>query len=348
MTSGILLLNFGEPEDPAPGEVTSFLEKIFLANSALGEDVTEEEIRARSLRLAEARAPSLVEEYRAIGGSPLNAQARHHTRMLEEALRRRGRDVRCYDGMQFTAPSIPDAVARAKADGVDRLVLLPVYPLCGRSTTVAALDSVKEAVDAQGWDVILREITGWHRHPEYIRLHADAIRAFTAAAGVDLWSARTAILFSAHGTPVRYLKEGPRYQKYVEEICERIARELSVDDYHLGYQNHANRPIEWTSPDVDQVLHAVDADRVVVVAVSFMHEQSETLVDLDGELREEAGEAGLEFFRVPIPWDDPRFGEILADLAEPLLEPVPALGKMGLKRCLCRPDPNTYCLNAAG
>ena len=71
-------------------------------------------------------------------------------------------------------------------------------------------------------------------------------------------------------------------------------------------------------------------------------------MELDRELREEAEEAGLEFHRVPIPWDDPRFAEVLADLVEPMLDVVPALGAVGLKRCLCRPDPDTYCLNSAG
>jgi ferrochelatase len=77
-----------------------------------------------------------------------------------------------------------------------------------------------------------------------------------------------------------------------------------------------------------------------------MHEQSETLSELDGELRGIAEEAGLEFYRVPIPHDDPTFAALLADLVEDVLRPEPIMGELGLRRCLCRPSPTTFCLNA--
>ncbi|NIP57096.1 MAG: ferrochelatase, partial [Gemmatimonadetes bacterium] len=117
-------------------------------------------------------------------------------------------------------------------------------------------------------------------------------------------------------------------------------------EYEIGYQNHRNRPIEWTEPDVDKVVADLDADRVVVMAASFMHEQSETLAELDDELREVAEERGVAFHRVPIPYDSDRFIRALADLTEPLLTEVPAFDDLQLKRCLCRKTPYTFCLNA--
>ena len=69
------------------------------------------------------------------------------------------------------------------------------------------------------------------------------------------------------------------------KACGNVARELGISDYTLGYQNHTNRDIEWTAPEVGTVIREVDAARVIVDAVSFMHEQSETLAELDGDLR---------------------------------------------------------------
>ncbi|MGH7483946.1 MAG: ferrochelatase, partial [Longimicrobiales bacterium] len=149
---GVMLLHFGEPESTTPEEVIPFLERIFLANAALEGDVEPEAARARSRELAERRAPGLIAEYEAIGGSPLKRQAADQRELLAEELRRRGHAVRVYTGMQFTEPLIEDAAARALADGVDTLVALPVYPLCGPSTTVAALAQLARAVDALGWD----------------------------------------------------------------------------------------------------------------------------------------------------------------------------------------------------
>jgi ferrochelatase len=343
MTTGVLILNFGEPENPTLDEVIPFLERIFARNASLESD----EGLGRARKLAEARAPGLIEEYKEIGGSPMNSQARKQARMVERAARRRGLDIRCFSGMQFTEPSVGTAVGEAHAEGVEQLVALPIYPLCGKSTTIAALDDVRTGMAELSWDVTLREITGWHRHPAYQRLRADAILDYVRREGVDLHAPDTALVFSAHGTPLKYVKDGPRYVTYVEEMCRNVARELGINRYALGFQNHTNRDIEWTAPAVDTVIREVDAARVIVDAVSFMHEQSETLAELDVELRGVAEEAGLEFHRIPIPHDAPVFAELLADLVEDVLRPEPIMGELGLRRCLCRATPSTFCLNAS-
>ncbi len=344
MTIGVLVLNFGEPEQASTEEVVPFLERIFLRNAALESNQPGAE---RARELAQARAPGLMKDYERIGGSPLNAQARKQVRMVELALRRRGYEVKCYAGMQFTDPSIDATVHEAHSDGVEKLIALPVYPLCGMSTTVAALEDVRTALEQLGWDVPIREITGWHRHPHYIRLRADNILEFVKREGVDLHAPDTRLVFSAHGTPVKYLADGPRYVDYVREACRMIARELGTTDYVLGYQNHENRAVKWTEPAIDDVMKELEGARAVVEALSFMHEQSETLAELDGDLREVAEAAGLDFHRVPVPHDNPRFAALLADLVEDALRPEPIMGELGLRRCLCRADPRTFCLNAA-
>ena len=344
MKIGVLILNFGEPEHATLEEVVPYLERIFLRNASL-ESKRGGAQRAR--QLAEARAPGLIDEYKGIGGSPLNTQVRGEVRMVQLALKRRGFDLKCYSGMQFTDPSIATAVGQAHDDGVGKLIALPIYPLCGMSTTVAALEDVQAALNELEWKVPMREITGWHRHPDYLRLRADNILAFVKRERVDLHAADTQLVFSAHGTPMKYASGGPRYVAYVEEACRMIARELGTTDYVLGYQNHANRGVKWTEPEVDEVVKGLETARVVVEPLSFMHEQSETLSELDVELREVAEAAGLDFHRVPVPHADPRFGALLADLVEDALRPEPIMGELGLRRCLCRATPTTFCLNAA-
>ena len=92
-------------------EVTPFLERIFLQNADLESDRSA---RARAAQLAAARAPHLVEAYRAIGGSPLDAQARAQAEALGEALAARSMDARIEAVFQFTPPFIRDGVVRAR------------------------------------------------------------------------------------------------------------------------------------------------------------------------------------------------------------------------------------------
>jgi ferrochelatase len=355
MPTGVLLLNFGEPSEPDRDAVVQYLSLIFRANADL-DDAPDPEVRAREL--AERRAPGLLAEYEEIGGSPLNAQARAQSERLHDRLLDRGHEVETFIGMQYTAPFVEDAVAAAAAEGIDDLIALPSYPLCGPSTTVLALEELQEALDEQvpggrgggggGGDLDVRELTGWHTHPTYRELRADSVREFVDDCGVDLDEPDTALVFSAHGTPTHYLEAGSRYDQYVRDHCSAMGERLGVDDYHLGYQNHENRDIPWTEPEVEDLvedLAAAGHERVVVDPISFVHEQSETLMELDVDLREAAEDAGLAFHRVPVPHDDPRLDRTFADLVEPFLggaDPAEA----GFAQCECRDRPWTMCLNA--
>ena len=345
MRVGVVLLNFGEPENPTLDNVTTFLELIFQANAPLEGNAIEPSQQARSLEMAAARAPELVQVYREIGGSPLNLQAREQAVALEEALQQRGREATCRVAFQFTPPFPAEVVRDTLNEGAERLVALPVYPLCGPSTTVAALATLEHGAHAAGWREGVLEIGGWHLHPDYLPFHTDHVNESCDSWGVDLHDPRTALLFSIHGTPVQYLEGGSRYDRYVEESCAGVAGGLRVERYHIGYQNHTNRPIEWTKPDVEQVIEELDADRVVVVAGSFMHEQSETLMELDHDLREISEARGLAFYRVPIPHVHPRFIKVLADLVEERIDERGVGATVRLRRCVCRPGGSARCTN---
>jgi ferrochelatase len=343
--TGVLVVNFGEPESPTSEEVTPFLERIFWANASLEEGRSDEARRARSRELAEARAPALIAEYEEIGGSPLNAQARAQAAALEAELRARRHDAHCYPAFQFLEPSAVAAATRAHADGCQRLVALPVYPLCGQTTTIAALENVVHALRVLDWNVEVLEIAGWHAHPDFVPFQADHVAAHCRRVGVDLADPETRLFFSIHGTPLRYLEEGNRYDRYVEETCAGIARRVGVTRYTIGYQNHTNRPIAWTEPSVVDVLARVDARRLVVVAPSFMHEQSETLAELDRDLRARVEARGLAYHRVPVPHDHTRFVSILADLVEGVLPEGSEGSAVDWRRCICRRGGSARCTN---
>ncbi len=340
----VLLLNFGEPGGGDPGAVTRFLERIFLANARLEPHMDAAAARERSRELARRRTPGLLEVYQRIGGSPLGGQAEAQGAALDRALKARGHPMRVAVGMQFTEPSVEEALRGLRETGAAALVPLPVYPLCGPSTTVAALDEVERALERIGWRPEVRGVSGWHRHPRYARLRADAIRRTAAEAGWSLADPDVRLVFSAHGTPLRYVEEGSRYVEYVEEWCATQARALGVEAWTLGYQNHSNRRIEWTPPDIETAVERLPGiAKILVDAVSFMHEQSETLMELDVDLAGHAAALGREFRRVPIPHDDGAFAEVLADLALAALgHDLPALPPR--TSCRCRPG-TAVCFN---
>jgi protoporphyrin/coproporphyrin ferrochelatase len=345
---GALLLGFGEPEDATPEEVAHFLERIFLANARLDPSSDPAVVRRRARAMAVERAPGLARDYQRIGGSPLNRQMAGQARALEAELVRRGHDVVVRVGMQFTEPEIPGALAAAAGDGIGRLVVLPVYPIAGPSTTMAALDAVRRALGEMDWAPTVHEITGWHAHPDYTALRADGVRDLCAREGLDLAEPGTRLVVAAHGTPLRYLRDGSQYDAYVREHGRCLAAALETEHYVLGFQNHDNRPgVEWTGPALDPVIAGLEASRLVVVPVSFMQEQSETLVDLDLELKAAADARGHAFHRVPIPHDDARFAGVLADLVTAALGRA-AGDEEALSPCRCRPGARCLAQVATG
>lgn len=345
MSLGVLFINFGEPDEPTLEKVRAFLERIFLQNASLEGHANEAAI-ARTRQLARDRAPGLLEEYEEIGGSPLNAQSEAQAEAFAAELARRGITARVYSAYQFTDPGIAEKVAEARADGVETLVAIPGYPLCGQSTTVAALNDVRAALNALGWSPRFLGVAGWHHNPRYLRLRADHIRRFVEERGLDLRDPDTLLYFSMHGTPIKYLQDGNRYDRYVFEHCRDVAAALGVGErYAVGFQNHTNRRIAWTQPDNEDRLREVTERRLVVAPISFMKEQSETLAELDHELKAFVeDELGKEFHRVPIPWDDPEFAAYMADLLMEVASADPtANGVLG--RCRCRPGDGTWCTN---
>ncbi|MFB6284247.1 MAG: ferrochelatase [Halobacteria archaeon] len=350
MSVGVILLNFGEPEEANQDAVVDYLEEIFYSNMELEGEMPEKAAKERARELAERRAPGLIEEYEEIGGgSPLIPQAREQAMMLEQSLDARGVDAKTYIGMQFTDPFVHEAVEKALDTGVDSVVGMPVYPLCGETTTIESLEKMEEAVEDYsedtGADIGVWEVTGWHRHPTYLELRREQIRNYGEENEIDLSSEDTAMVFSAHGTPTKYL-EDVRYVTYVEDFCETVAERLGLSNYHIGYQNHENRDVEWTEPSVEELVEELDVGKVVIDTPSFMHEQSETLSELDIDLREDCQEQDIEYHRVPVPYDDPRLGEVFADLVEPLVNDT--YSATGLTECDCKDasEPLSVCLNS--
>ena len=339
MRVAVVVVNFGEPAEPTLEQVEPFLERIFLQNAGLEPD---ESALARARRLARDRAPGLIEEYLSIGGSPLKAQADAQAEALEMELVARGHDARTFSCFQFVEPLVSVGVERARAAGAERLVALPVYPLCGASTTAAAIADVRRALADMEWHPDLRMITGWHHHPHYVGLRTDHVRAYVEERRLDLRDPDTILYFSVHGTPVQYLLAGSRYDRYVDEHCRDVAARLGADRYAVGFQNHTNRRVLWTQPDNEDRIRELAERRLVVVPISFMHEQSETLAELDGGLRGFVEELGKELHRVPVPHDAPRFHGVLADLVEEVLG---ERREGALSRCRCVKGRSTWCTN---
>jgi len=322
---GVLLLNLGGPEriqDVGP----------FLYNLFSDPEIIRLPLPALQKPLAwlisSLRAGKSQEAYRSIGGgSPLRRITEHQARALQSSLRQRGIEATTYVAMRYWHPFTESAVADLKADGIDEVVVLPLYPHFSISTSGSSfreLQRLRQA-DPTFSALPIRCIRSYHDDPGYIDAMASLI-AREIQACADPSAAH--VFFSAHGVPRSYVEEaGDPYQREIE-VCSRLIMEkLQADLGHpnpctLAYQSRVG-PVEWLRPYTDEALHDLGATGVsdlVVVPISFVSEHIETLEEIDIEYREIAREAGIRNFRrVPALDTTPGFIEGLASLVQQAL-----------------------------
>jgi protoporphyrin/coproporphyrin ferrochelatase len=313
---GVLLLNLGGPEQL--DDVRPFLYNLF----------SDPEIIRLPFRwlqkplawfIATSRAKTSQENYRQIGGgSPLRRITEEQAKALQEDLRARGLDAAVYIGMRYWNPFTEEAIAHIKKDGIEELVVLPLYPQFSISTSGSSFRLLEDLWNA---DPALQQIQytvipSWYDRPGYIQSMADLL-AQELEHCVN--PAAATVFFSAHGVPISYVQEaGDPYQTEIENCTALIMKALNRPNPHvLAYQSRVG-PVEWLQPYTEEKLEELGEQGVkelVVVPISFISEHIETLQEIDMEYREVALEAGIEQFRrVPALNTYPRFIHDLGDM----------------------------------
>jgi protoporphyrin/coproporphyrin ferrochelatase len=318
---GVLLLNLGGPDQLE--DVRPFLFNLFSDPEIIRLPFTWLQ-KPLAWLISTSRAGKSQENYKLIGGgSPLRRITEEQAQALQASLQQKGQEAQVYIGMRYWHPFTEEAIARIKRDGIDRLVILPLYPQFSISTSgssfrlLARLWEEDPALDRIDYTVI----SSWYERSGYLAAMADLI-----AQQLDQLEQpdQAHIFFSAHGVPVSYVEEaGDPYQTEIENCTALIMETLNRPNPHtLAYQSRVG-PVEWLKPYTEEAikeLAAAGTDTLLVVPVSFVSEHIETLQEIDMEYREIAEEAGIHHFqRVPALNTHPTF---INDLAELVIKSV--------------------------
>jgi protoporphyrin/coproporphyrin ferrochelatase len=313
---GVLLLNLGGPEQLS--DVRPFLFNLFSDPEIIRIPVPALQ-KPLAWLISTSRAKKSQANYQKIGGgSPLRRITEEQARSIEHSLQERGTDAKVYIGMRYWKPFTEEALAEIRADGINELVILPLYPQFSISTSGSSFRLIDQIWKA---DPSLKPekytvVPSWFQTPGYLQAMADLI-----AIEIDKCPnpQNAQIFFSAHGVPTTYVTEGgDPYQEEIEQCAAAIIKTLNrTNDYTLAYQSKVG-PIEWLKPYTEDAIVELAAQGVtelVVVPISFVSEHIETLEEIDIEYRELAEEAGIHTFnRVPALDTDPTFIAAITDL----------------------------------
>lgn len=244
------------------------------------------------------RLDELVDRYRRLvieGQSPLNAITERTRAALEGEL---GIPVRT--GMKHWHPRIAAAVGRALATGADTIVGLVLAPHYSPLSIGGYRTQLEQAVDERAALVFVER---WGIEAGFVELLADRVR------GTDAH-----VVFTAHSLPVEGSGE---YREELLETSRLVADEASLAEWSFSFQSESPTGVPWLAPDILDHLDSLAASgvrSVLVCPVGFVADHLEIRWDLDFEAAERAQELGLDFARIEMPNDDPRFVAVLAGL----------------------------------
>lgn len=323
--TGVLLLNLGGPEKIE--DVRPFLYNLFSDPEIIRLPFPWLQ-KPLAWLISTLRSKKSEDNYKEIGGgSPLLQITEAQAEALQSKLSGEGSDIKVYVGMRYWHPFTEEAIAHIKEDGIEKLVILPLYPQFSISTSGSSFRVLEEMWknDPQLQKIEYTLIPSWYNHPDYLLAMADLIKQelqqFENPEQVH-------IFFSAHGVPKTYVTEaGDPYQAEIEECTQLIMKTLNTGNpYTLAYQSKVG-PVEWLKPYTEDALEELGAKNVkdlLVVPISFVSEHIETLQEIDLEYREVAEEVGItNFKRVPALNTHPIFIEALSNLTTTALEKTP-------------------------
>ncbi len=293
--AGILMVNLGTPEAPTAKALRPYL-KQFLGDPRVVEVPRPIWWLILNGIILPFRAPKSAKAYAEVwtdDGSPLLVNNQRLADKFAAELAPEWPDVSVALGMSYGQPSIQAGLEQLKADNVQRLLVLPLYPQYSATTTASVFDQVTTWMQRQRWFPELRFINDYYREQGWQEAIADSIRHHQAEHGKP-----DKLLFSFHGIPKRNLQAGDPYycqcQYSARKIAERL--ELEEQDWQASFQSRLGRA-EWLKPYTDQTLEELGhagVKKLQVLCPGFSIDCLETLEEIAMEGKEEFIEAGGE------------------------------------------------------
>ena len=299
---GVVLLNLGGPD--SLDAVEPFLYNLFRDPDIINFPLSFL-FRERLARLISSkRHPRIQEQYKKIGGkSPIKELTLKQAELLEENLREKIPGAKVYVAMRYWHPFTEEALDRVERDGIERVILLPLYPQYSKATTAS---SVKEWEHQLQKRENLRErlkvelVDAYYDSPPFIDAFIERVNQRLEKFPAEKRDSVN-LLFSAHGTPMKLVREGDPYSKHIEKTVEAVVRQGGFrQPRHLCFQSKVG-PQKWLKPSTPETIEKLAREGVkdmLAIPIAFASDHLETLFEVGIEFRHQAKLAGVEQFEV--------------------------------------------------
>ncbi len=340
----VLLLNLGSPDSTSVPDVKRYLRE-FLGDGRVIDKPDSAFLRRLLVNgiIIPSRAKNSAHAYSTIWtaeGSPLIVTSR----LAQAALQKRvaasmpggsGADSSIELAMNYGNPSIPDALRRLAASGVEEVLLFPQYPHYAMSSWETVVVKVRREAAQLAPRMKLECVQPFYAEPDYI----DAL---VASAQPFLAQPHDHLLFSYHSIPQRHLTKADSSHAHcltVPDCCNTCSPAhatcyraqvfrttllfvtragLDAARWSIAFQSRL-RGEPWLTPYTDfeyKRLAGEGKKRLLVITPAFVTDCLETLEEIRVRGAEDFKAAGgTEFTHIPCLNDHPAFIDFLAKRA---------------------------------
>lgn len=313
---GLLLINLGTPDSPGTGDVRRYLRE-FLSDPRvldINPMLRGFLLNAVILPFRPAKSGAAYRKIWTDRGSPLMV----HTRDLESKVAARlGSDVQVEVAMRYQSPTVQNALERFAKNGVDRIMIFPLFPQYSSAAFGSAVEKVLlESV--RHWNTpATHTVEAFYDHPAFIRAFAEVARPVLDDMQPDF------VLFSYHGVPERHCtKSDPTGSHCLKRpnCCDRIVHAnrfcyraqcfattralvaaLGLETRHeVSFQSRLGRD-PWIRPYTDARLEELAQEGVKKMAVlcpAFVADCLETIEEIGMEGAKDFKAAGGQELRL--------------------------------------------------
>ena len=324
--TGLLLTNLGTPEQPTTASVRRYL-KEFLSDPRVVEIprlVWLIILHGLILRIRPSKSAKLYQSIWTEQGSPLLAitkqqQAKLTTLLMEQYGEGFDEKVVVDIAMRYGQPSIENALNKFQSQGVNNIIVAPLYPQYGGPTTGSTFDAIAKVFNKWRWLPSLHFISSYHDNPLYIQALANSVNEYISEHGKP-----DKLVLSYHGMPELFHQAGDPYYDYCQRTTELLVKQLGFRDadYVQTFQSRFGKA-QWLKPYTDETLENLPKQgvkNIAIISPAFSADCLETLEELEGENRAVFMAAGGEHYHyIPALNDRDDHIAAMADLVTPYL-----------------------------
>ncbi|MFN2261080.1 MAG: ferrochelatase [Psychroflexus sp.] len=314
---GVLLVNLGSPKSTDPKDVKKYLGQFLMDERVIDIPKIFRSILVKGIVL-NTRPKKSAEAYSKIWwdeGSPLIVLSERLQKGIDEMT-----SVPISLAMRYGEPSIEQGLQELHDQGVDEVLLMPLYPQFAMATTETILVLAEELRREKFPKMEFTTLPPFYNHPDYVTVLSRSIGEALDHFDYDH------LLFSYHGVPERHIKKSDItnshckidgsccqtpskahqfcYRHQCFETTRQVAETLNLKEgtYSTSFQSRLGFD-PWLKPYTDRTVEKLGLEgtkKLAVVSPAFVSDCLETLEEINMEAREIFEESGgKEFEFIP-------------------------------------------------